>query len=303
MVSGLSNLKGGMRIGKYSFNVYCYADDLLLTSCTVTGLQSLIDFANNYVTEHGLSFNAKKSNCITFGKRTLLPDPVWSINNCNIKEVDELDYLGATLSNNAAVHVKNRIVKCRRAFYSLQGAGMCNNGANPNVISHLWQTSIQPVLTYASECFSLNFHNKSELDKIQSKLIKSSLGLSKFLKSTPLLTAMGVRRMNCLINAQSLKLFNTIMLGKSRVMRFYLNYFKYCKNSRYCFGLPQRVHKICSSQNLSFIKVCTDKSYCKSVCKTLKVLTTNGITDSCKSLLDNYNDTSKQLLKLLLKPF
>ena len=35
----------------------CYADDSILTSLSVTGLQELIDTANSYITEHGLKFN------------------------------------------------------------------------------------------------------------------------------------------------------------------------------------------------------------------------------------------------------
>ena len=45
LIDGLSKENGGMRVGKFSYNVFCYADDLLLTSSTVTGLQSLINFA------------------------------------------------------------------------------------------------------------------------------------------------------------------------------------------------------------------------------------------------------------------
>ena len=302
LIDGLSKEKGGMRVGKFSYNVFCYADDLLLTSSTVTGLQSLINFANNYVTEHGLSFNATKSNCITFGKCYLQPNPVWSVNNCNINNVDQLDYLGAILGNNTDDHVNSRISKCRRAFYSLQGAGMCNNGAIPDVISHLWQTALQPILTYAGECFSLKPSNISELDKIQSKLIKSSLGLSKYMRTSPLLSAMGVRKLNCLFQSQSLKLYNCIMSGKSRITRFYIDSLR-SSDTNVCYSLPQRVRMTCLNHKLSFVKVTTDRSYCKSVCKKLKTILTDGITDSCKMLLRNYDENNKFLLKLLLKPF
>ena len=36
------------------FNVFCYADDLILTSLSVTGLQELIDTASSYIIAHGL---------------------------------------------------------------------------------------------------------------------------------------------------------------------------------------------------------------------------------------------------------
>ena len=52
---------GGITIDGHRFSVYCYADDLLLASTSVTGLQSLIDSANSYMIEHGLSFNSAKT--------------------------------------------------------------------------------------------------------------------------------------------------------------------------------------------------------------------------------------------------
>ena len=57
-----------------SYNVSCYADDVLLTSTTVTGLQRLIDGADKYISSHGLWFNPIKTHCITFGKTSFVKD-------------------------------------------------------------------------------------------------------------------------------------------------------------------------------------------------------------------------------------
>ena len=40
----------GCSINNMSFNVLCYADDLLLVGATISGLQRLIRCADNYVT-------------------------------------------------------------------------------------------------------------------------------------------------------------------------------------------------------------------------------------------------------------
>ena len=68
LAEGLSNETGGLRIKNTSYNVFIYADDLLLTSATVAGLQKLITFANKYIEEHGLSLNARKTTCVAYGK-------------------------------------------------------------------------------------------------------------------------------------------------------------------------------------------------------------------------------------------
>ena len=42
LVDILSKLDGGVSIGKHKYNIFCYADDILLASTTVSGLQKLI---------------------------------------------------------------------------------------------------------------------------------------------------------------------------------------------------------------------------------------------------------------------
>ena len=50
LVSDLNSEECGISIGQNHFNVFCYADDLLLCSLTLSGLQKLINVANKYTT-------------------------------------------------------------------------------------------------------------------------------------------------------------------------------------------------------------------------------------------------------------
>ena len=56
MINELSSTVGGLSINNLSFNVLCYADDVMLASLTVTGLQNMINIANRYITDHGLRY-------------------------------------------------------------------------------------------------------------------------------------------------------------------------------------------------------------------------------------------------------
>ena len=49
----LSNTIGWVCIDTTSYNISCYADDVLVTSSTVTGLQRLINMADKYISSHG----------------------------------------------------------------------------------------------------------------------------------------------------------------------------------------------------------------------------------------------------------
>ena len=76
LVDILSNMNCGILINGVTYNLCCYADDLLLCSLSVSGLQTLINEANQYITQHGLRFNPSKTKCVTFG-RSCFPDRSW----------------------------------------------------------------------------------------------------------------------------------------------------------------------------------------------------------------------------------
>ena len=53
LVQRVNELNCGISIGDERFNMFCYADDLLLASTTITGLQCMIDACTDYVQAHG----------------------------------------------------------------------------------------------------------------------------------------------------------------------------------------------------------------------------------------------------------
>ena len=68
IVKTINDMECGLIIGNNRYNVICYADDLLLTSATSTGLQTLVNSCQKYVEEHGLCFNPAKTSCTVIGK-------------------------------------------------------------------------------------------------------------------------------------------------------------------------------------------------------------------------------------------
>ena len=52
LVESLSAFNGGINIGSMSLNAFSYADDILLCSLTVTGLQEMISTSNEYISNH-----------------------------------------------------------------------------------------------------------------------------------------------------------------------------------------------------------------------------------------------------------
>ena len=188
--------------------MFCYADDSILTSLTVTGLQLLIDVSRDYITSHGLNFNPSKTTCTTFGTTHQVVKPTWILNGTKLKQDDAVTYLGTRLSNHARNHIDNRITAARRAFYGLQGAGLCAKGANPSTIAHIYKTAIQPILTYGCSTLNLNHTDINELEKVQASLIKTALDLPKYSRNTPILRALKIKKISRIIDECYLSLTN-----------------------------------------------------------------------------------------------
>ena len=156
LVNELSNSADGIKITNVSYNVFCYADDILLASLTVTVLQNMINLADQYISDHGLRFNPLKTECVSVGQNHFVSNPVWSLNGVASANSASYKYQGVTLANKPSVHVNDRIAACRRAYYAMQGAEFYNVTTNCNMLGYIWQSAIRPVLLYGSSSVYIN---------------------------------------------------------------------------------------------------------------------------------------------------
>lgn len=308
LVNKLSNTVGGVKINGTSYNVFCYADDVLLTSATTTGLQKLIDVANEYITEHGLSFNPTKTQCITFGRSFFTSCPQWSLNGSVLQDVTSvgISYLGATLANDSKGHCEARIKSCRRAFYAFQSVGLHTNGLAPDMVAHIWRTAIQPVLCYGVQCMSLTRKLLHDLDKTQSRLLKTCLGLSKYCRNTPLLRAMKINTVSLHYDIGSLDLLKSHFANDAVGLCFYSFMISQLRKGKLSGHdtLVNRCDKICNSYGASFYRYILDDKYSHAFKHRLKVTVDNdGVSDSVAFLLKNFSQANREMLNMLLIPF
>ena len=301
LIKELSRTTGGIRIGQCTYNVCCYADDLVLTSLTVTGLQNLINCANDYVKKHGISFNAKKSTCAVFGKNYFTSPLHWSINAETVFVSSSIDHLGVLLCDSPKYHVEKQIAQTRKAFYTLQASGLCEHGVKPHLKSYLWRTALQPVLMYGMECIPLHRADKRKMESLQARLIKATLGLSKYMRSTPLLHAMKITKCATLVDIQSVKLLKSIMCNDSRSKNLYIHFI--CSNVNSCSTLLSRFNEIVSINGISTIRALLNDNDVNCLVREMKAHPVNdGVIDSCRTLLQQYSQEDKEMLKLILTP-
>ena len=121
LVQHVNEMNCGISIGDKHFNIFCYADDILLTSTTITGLQGMIDVCTDYVEAHGLNFNASKTNWTIKGKPPFTSEATLLLNGTTLTKENTIQYLGAILGNDgSATHVAQRVKAANGSYFKLQ---------------------------------------------------------------------------------------------------------------------------------------------------------------------------------------
>ena len=59
----------------------------------------------------------------------------------------------------------------------MQGAGFCNVTTNASTLAYLWESAICPILLYGSSSVHINNLSMLKIEKLQAKLLKTSIGV------------------------------------------------------------------------------------------------------------------------------
>ena len=162
------------------------------------------------------------------------------------------------------------------------------------------------MLTYGLQCIDVSKKSLSSLEKIQSKLLKVAVGVHKFCKSTPILGAMNVHKIETTLHASRLELIRNMLKSSSRARSFYM----YLLNLHVCDELSShnnlisRTSQACDRYNISFIRYVLDDNYSKSSQRKIKAFPENdGVVDSVRQLLLNKDPYNTMVLNMMLIPF
>lgn len=229
----------------------------------------------------------------------------WYLENVRLKHTNEISYLGVLLSNNSSAHCNARIKAARKAFYSLQNTGLCTKYLNTDSSLCVYNTAIHPVLLYGLECVYRPKLAMGNVEKLQSKLLKTIIGLKSFSRSTPLLQALRTPHIKDTIAVKELKLLRNMFVSSSR-SRYFYNYLLSLylgdfQISNKC--LLSRVINTCSHYDLSLVNTLCDPLYVKCHKSRVIQFENDGLTDSINYLIRKNTTNSNMMLHLLLSPF
>ncbi|XP_047138787.2 RNA-directed DNA polymerase from mobile element jockey [Hydra vulgaris] len=202
--------------GNYT-GVVAYADDIILLSSTVSGLQKLINICNMYTHKNCIKLNADKTEFLLTGKKQIKNCTI-TLNHQQIKLHDKLSHLGFTWDTKSSPfaslnksNIDHRISNFRTVNQTLIQSGI--RFAHPNSIVQLYKTLAVPTLTYDLELCEHKKMLMQKLDIVGRNALKSLLDVSKHSKNY-IHTLFFIEDISIIIQQNKLKLFIPLMNNK-----------------------------------------------------------------------------------------
>lgn len=305
LINTLSNMDCGISIGGVKYNVFCYADDILIASLSTTGLEKLLIAAHEIIVSQGLKFNPTKSVCTVFGKCPLTKKPHWELEGVQLKEDTLLQYLGVTISSDGKSHADARINKCNRAYYALQGSGLRPRALAPYTMKHLWDAAVKPVLLYGAHCTYLRKTALERMQKTQTKLLKQSLGLKQSCHNTELMKALDVSNIMDCVSISRIHTLKSALSSNSRANDFYAYVLCCTRNGAPVDprGSVAQVRKYCEDHEIALLDTVLPENPSVRFRPTDCDEPPNGLHDSIRQLLSFYSESNRELLNSLICAF
>ena len=166
-----------------SINCLLYADDLLLSE-SEKGLQQCLKILEQYCAKWKLEVNLDKTKVMIFSKRKKTPRADVKYANSPIEQVYSYQYLGVNISSTGNLKQAsiNLSGKATKALFGLNARIKEYSTLNVDTLLKLFDTLIQPILTYASEIWISDFKldllsGKYPFELVHLKSCKFSLGV------------------------------------------------------------------------------------------------------------------------------
>ena len=153
----------GCHIRNMCFNVFMYADDMLLASISVAELQQMINIVKAELKWLDMEINVKKSMCMRIGKRFDSQTCDLVLDNDPIKWVKEMRYLGLYII--AASTFKCNLHYAKISFFRSLNCLLSRLGPHPSpgIVLYLVSSYCNSILFYGLESLRLSKANYNSI--------------------------------------------------------------------------------------------------------------------------------------------
>ena len=180
LVPLINALEVGVPLSNRELSLLLYADDIVLVSASLYGLQSQLNVLSEWMNTWQLGANLDKTKIIHFKptktNRTLAR---FYLEGSLIEKTDSYTYLGILLTEHLDFkRTADQLSKGGgRASSKVISIHFQSKGLPWNILTHVYESVVCPVTDYASGIWGLKRHGCC--DKVQRRIIRCFLGLPK----------------------------------------------------------------------------------------------------------------------------
>jgi hypothetical protein len=160
--------------------IMLFADDVVLLSNTIVGLQRQLNILNNVSGKLNLTVNREKSKIVIFRNGGYVAArEKWYIHNDHLDVVNVYKYLGVIFSTGLTFShaLEDMSLKAKRGVTGILRLLWKLGENNLNIFFQLFDCQIQPMLTYGSEVWGLTA-NHTPIERVHLLAIKRLINVS-----------------------------------------------------------------------------------------------------------------------------
>ena len=195
-----------------------YADDIILLSPSVAGLQTMLNKCSDIACTLSLQFNVNKSHCIVVGKSYKIDITPMSLSGTTIEWCKSIKYLGVHLLNGKSV--KFDINPTKRNFYAAcNSIFMHGSGVDEIAMLTLQESYSLSVLMYAAPALTLSRKQTDELNVCWNSVIRRLFGYNRWESVKAVLMGLGRLNIKHLIMLRKTKFYRHLFLAYDSFLR------------------------------------------------------------------------------------
>ena len=227
-----------------------FADDVILVSDTVQGLQQKLNILEQQSNRLGLKINLEKTKIIVFRKGGFLSKyEHWFYEGNKVDVVNSYKYLGFDFTTKMSMQssISSFVIKSKSALNSLTRSLNAIDCNNMHIFFKLFDTQVVPILSYSCELWGV--YNIKEIEIVHTLAIKRFLNVS----------------VHC---------SNSIVYAETGRFPLYINHT--IRSIQYWFKLLKMPHSRISKQAYLMLKAQSNKGKDNWVTRIKNVLCENG---------------------------
>ena len=147
------NTDAGLTLDQLSIYLLMFADDAVIFSDSIDGLQSSLNNLESYCLKWNLKVNVDKTKIVVFQKGgNLIRNEKWTYNGEETEIVNSFNYLGMVVSSGgtfikATSMLAGKALKAMNALFSIKK----HMQVPINIMFNLFDSFVQPILNYSCE--------------------------------------------------------------------------------------------------------------------------------------------------------